>query len=167
MSNEYGDGLDGRGHEWGLGCGGTRQAGDAVARRNQQGKNSERRAAKELDLTVGAYRPIDRGLCVERCVYTVLPENPEYRIATRFWRHERRTVDFAYIIQRREWESWINLARIDCSNHGSCHVHLPDEAPPTEHLVRLDTVEDLEGAMSVAQTKAREILRDTIRREAA
>lgn len=136
-----------------------------MVRRHQQAKRQERRAERDRQhpdsMARGEYEPPDRAICVEKTVHLPWGDGFEFRIELRFWRHEHETTEFVYLIQRRVWDDWTNVARIDCS-HGSCHVHDPDDGPPTEELVRLDTTDDVRASMALAQDKAREILEDLV-----
>lgn len=129
-----------------------------VVRRGQQARRDEKRAQKDLDRDIeeskGAYRPVARELCVERSRIFAIDDGFEFRVELRYWRLEGKTTEFVYLFQRRVWEDWENVARIDCSNHGSCHVHDPYEKSPTEHLMRLDSIEDVPKAMRLAQERA-------------
>jgi len=141
-----------------------------MVRRKQQIKRDERRAQRELEESLaderGRYEAVDRSLCMEKSHIFLIDDGYEFRVQLRFWRHEGQTTEFVYLFQRRVWDDWENVARIDCS-HGSCHVHDPDGDDPTEHLHRLDTIEDVEEAMRLAQARARSMHDQIIRREAA
>lgn len=142
-----------------------------MVRRGQQAKREAKRAKKELDRDIeesrGAYRPVARELCVERTRIYAVDDGFEFRVQLRYWRLDGKTTEFVYLFQRRVWEDWENVARIDCSNHGSCHIHDPYEESPTEHLMRLDSIDDVADAMRVAQERASTMFRDMTRGEAA
>lgn len=129
-----------------------------MPRRHQQRRRALRLAERVQDPGRGTYRPIDRELCTEKVIHSPWGDGYEFRIELRIWRHAGRTVDFAYVIQCRRWDHWENLGRIDCRNHGSCHVHAVDDGPPTEHLMRLDSVDDLGEAMRRSQLRARQMI---------
>lgn len=142
-----------------------------MVRRGQQAKRDERRAQKEIDESIaesrGAYRPVDRDQCVERVRMFAVDDGFEFRVELRFWRLNNETTEFVYLFQRRVWDDWENVARIDCSNHGSCHIHDPYEDGPTEHLMRLDSIDDVPEAMKLAQARARTMFEEMTRGEAA
>lgn len=141
-----------------------------MVRRNQQARRALLRAEKEraqdLAESRGTYRPADRSLCTERTRIFLVDDGYEFRVQLRFWRLDNKTTEFVYLFQRRVWDDWENVARIDCSNHGSCHVHDPDEQGPTKHLARLDSIEDVPKAMRIAQEHARTMFEEISRREA-
>lgn len=140
-----------------------------MVRRNQQSKRDERRAQREMEESLagerGSYEAVDRSRCVERSRTFLYDDGYEFRVVLRYWRHEGQTTEFVYLFQRRAWDDWENVARIDCS-HGSCHIHDPDDDAPSEHLHRLDTIEDVKEAMLRAQERARSMHDEIIRREA-
>jgi len=142
-----------------------------MVRRGQQAKRETKRAQKELERDIeesrGAYRPAPREHCVERERIFAIDDGFEFRVQLRYWRLEGKTTEFVYLFQRRVWDDWENVARIDCSNHGSCHIHDPDEESPTEHLVRLDSIEDVPKAMRIAQDRASTMFNEMTRGEAA
>lgn len=142
-----------------------------MVRRGQQAKRDLRRAQRDLEQDIeesrGSYRPVDRTRCVERVRVFLVDDGYEYRVVLHFWRLDGRTTEFVYLFQRRVWNDWENVARIDCSNHGSCHIHDPDDGDPTEHLVRLDSIDDVPKAMKTAQVRARRMFEEMKRGEAA
>lgn len=142
-----------------------------MVRRGQQAKREEKRAQKELDRDLeesrGTYQPVDRELCVERTRIFAIDDGFEFRVELRYWRRDGQTTEFVYLFQRRVWDDWENVARIDCRNHGSCHVHDPYGESPTEHLMRLDSVDDVPDAMKLAQDRASTMFKEMTRGEAA
>lgn len=121
-------------------------------KRRREQRQAEKEALAELESEQGRYKPVDRDLAHEKIIHSMLNNDGTLRKELRFWRHQGRTTEFVYIIQRKIKIEWLNVARIDCS-HGSCHLHHPDDADPGEIIARLDTVNDVERAAKPAEDR--------------
>jgi hypothetical protein len=141
-----------------------------MVRRGQQAKRDLRRANRKLEEDIaqprGDYDPVSRDQCEERSRVFLVDDGYEFRVVLHYWRHKGETTEFVYLFQRRVWNEWENVARIDCK-HGSCHIHDPDDEGATEHLTRLDSIDDVRQAMKTAQARARKMFEEMERGEAA
>jgi hypothetical protein len=65
------------------------------------------------------------------------------------WRYKGQLVDFVVNLQVVTAEGWESVERIDCC-HGHCHHH-PENGKPAQHVIQLDSVDDVKRAFSVAE----------------
>ncbi|GAA2225905.1 hypothetical protein N1031_04220 [Herbiconiux moechotypicola] len=127
-----------------------------MVRRTQQQRRAEVRAraaaVEALERENGSYNRPPRSDTRAKSWDTPVDDFNTIRIVTTIWRHDGALVDFVLILQTAGWGgSWRNVALVDCCD-GHCHLH-PDDSRHRElrqHLMRLDTVDDVSAAYRLA-----------------
>lgn len=142
-----------------------------MARRSQRAKRAVGRANRDRDRrfddeqTYGRYVPPLRSECAERSFY--LPDDGDgtVQVSVMIWTSNGRIADSHLSAEQLQLASgswvWAPIARVDIC-HGHAHVHdlvgvHVDDAP--RHLLRVDTVDDVQTAYHRASAEIVRIAR--------
>ncbi|WP_172121023.1 hypothetical protein [Actinomyces faecalis] len=127
-----------------------------AARRKQQRKRDEKRAARErqdvFDNEQGQYQPPPRSRCEERPLHFRGWRHDTARAKALTWRQGGRLVDFQITIDLLESQQWRTALEVDCQ-HGHVHFHVTESDSPRgkgTHLYTLNSVGDMPAGLKQA-----------------